>query len=440
MKNHINRLTIQYSIALCLFFGVLLHPKVNAQNNTKSANQTSQPGTGQKSYNSKRSLIPQILFSGVLIQNQKQKQTWYIPSLFELFPANTIEGFATNLHLSFTQYLPGGRFYNLKPAVRYGWGNNRIQAQLAAQFYYKPSHKASVQLSGGRFVEQFNSKSTLQALGNTMSTFLSRENYLKLYERSYVALEHIAAPFKDFLLTTTISWNERSPLQNLPQYNEQNSEFTANDPVNNELTNTNFTKHQAVLWNAQLRWQAKHQYVRKRGKFKSISPYPAIAVIYSGALAEVAASDVSYQKIALRITEDFNTGKWGKGKFFIEAGNFIAKDSLSFIDFKHFNGKRTAYGAFRIDDFQLLDYYQYSTTDVYLQSHYQHLFAPLAIGRIKLHPVVSANYLHTPAGGDYWEIGGGLNKLLKFWRVDFYSSWRNQKHESIGVRFGVVID
>ncbi|OJJ13901.1 hypothetical protein BKI52_45315 [marine bacterium AO1-C] len=439
MRYKINRFKTHYPIALWFCF-LLIYTNAKAQAPNKENPQPDKQTQLQKSEHKKRAIIPQILFSGILLQNQTQKQTWYIPSLFELFPPNTVEGFVTNLHLSFTQYLDQGKFYNLKPAIRYGWGNKRLQAQLAVQLYYNPSHKASVQLSGGRFVEQFNNKSTLGALGNTMSTFLSQENYLKVYERSYIALEHIIAPAKDFLLTTTISWNERNPLQNLPEYDEQNSEFTSNNPVNNELPNTAFTMHQAVLWSAQLRWQLAHQYVRRRGKFKSVSPYPAIAIVYSGALAEAGESDLSYQKIALRVTERFDAGKWGIGQLLLETGDFISKDSLSFIDYKHFNGKRTAYGAFNIDDFQLLDYYQSSTTNFYLQGHYQHLFAPISLGRIKIQPVISANYLYMPSEESYWELGLGLNKLLKFWRVDFYSSWRNQQHQSTGVRFGVVID
>jgi len=443
MKYKIKRFQVQSSTIVWLFF-FLLSLEATAQNPGKENKQSNEKAPIQKPDkkldNDQRPIIPQILFSGVLIQNQQQKQVWYLPSLFELFPPNTVEGFVTNLGLSFTQYLPQGRFYNLKPTIRYGWGNQRIQAQLKTQLYYNPSLKASIQVLGGRFVEQFNQESTLQALGNTISTFLNKENYLKIYERSYVELAHTIAPVKDFLLTTTLSWNERSRLKNLPQYNEQNSEFTSNDPVNRELPNTAFEKHQAVLWGAQLRWQLAHQYIRKKGKFKSISPYPAVAVKYSGALNEIGDSDISYQKIAVQITERFDAGKWGSGQFLLEAGDFISKDSLSFIDFKHFNGKRTAYGAFNIDDFQLLDYYQYSTTNFYLQSHYQHLFAPLSIGRLKIHPVTSANYLYTPSEGSYWELGIGLNKLLKFWRVGFYSSWRNSQHEGIGVRFGVVID
>ncbi|MEM7299412.1 MAG: hypothetical protein AAF391_14235, partial [Bacteroidota bacterium] len=57
-----------------------------------------------------------------------------------------------------------------------------------------------------------------------------------------------------------------------------------------------------------------------------------------------------------------------------------------------------------------------------------------------LKPVIALHYLYTPAEGSYLEVGVGLNKLLQWWRVDFYSSWRGDVHERFGIRFGVVVD
>jgi len=410
------------------------NPKQNEQEGFSNLN-----SKGKKNISVK---IPSILFKGTLIQNQEKKQDWYIPPFFELLPPNTVEGFVINPNVSFTQHLEKGRFINLKPSIRYGFGDKALKTQLSTQFYYAPARKASIQLSGGRFVEQFNNESTLNALNNTYYTFLNKENFLKIYERDYIELSHVISPIKDFLLTTTWSWNSRSPLQNLPKYRAGDSEFTSNLPVNNELADTDFENHRAVRWNAQLTWQFEHQHIRHRGTFKSFSDYPAITLSYSGAIPDVFGSDLSYQKLALQIREIFNAMKWGTGQFSFEVGDFIAKDKLTFIDFNHFNGKRTVYGDFEIGNFQLLDYYQYSTTDFYIQGHYEHQWNGLSNKNKSslLKPVVAFHYLYTPAAGSYLEAGIGLNKILKLWRVDFYASWSGSKQERFGVRFGVVID
>ncbi len=429
--------TFLMSIGVCLgLSGQDVHTQSQKQDDYSSQNLPNEKSKGDN-----KVTIPQLFFSGILVQNEGRQQVWYIPSLFEQFPANTVEGFVFNPHVSVTRHLKDGKFYNLKPHLRYGFGNKRLQAQLSAQLYYAPAHKASIQLSGGRFVEQFNTDSPLNALNNTLYTFLSQDNFLKIYEKDYLKISHIISPIKDVLLTTTLSWNNRKPLQNLPKYDKEDSAFTSNTPINNELDNTSFKMHQALLWNAQLRWQFGHQYIRHRGVFKSLSPYPSITLSYSGSADGVLGSDLSYQKIALKITQDFKVGKWGSGQFFLETGDFIAKDTLSFIDFKHFNGNRTLYSKFRIGDFQLLDYYQYSTTNFYLQVHYEHQMNPLAFGKrkVRIQPIVSFNYLYTPNDNTYWELGIGAN-IFGLWRLEFYNSWRTSSHENFGVRLGIILN
>lgn len=378
-----------------------------------------------------------LLFSGVLIQQPTAKRIWYIPNLFDLFPANTIEGFVGNLKVSMTQYLQHGRFLRLTPELRYGFGNNRLRARLAGEYYYHPASKASLQLAGGRFVEQINEESTLNALNNTYYTFLLKRNFLKLYEKSYLEIRHIFSPAKDFLFTNTVSWNERSPLQNLPAYSDGKDKYTANDPVNNELADTGFERHRALLWETQLRWQWGHQYSRQKGKFVSSSPYPAVTISYQAALAGVLGSVLSYQKLNLQITDQFKWNKVGSGNLSFEVGDFMAKDNLTFLDYKHFDGKRTVYGVFNPLGFELLDYYESSTANFYLQGHYEQHLNAIPIRNKKLYPVFSANYLYTETGGSYWELGVGVEKILGFWRIDLYNSWREVRHESIGIRLGI---
>lgn len=384
--------------------------------------------------------IVNLLFSGVLIQQPTAKRTWYIPNLFDLFPANTVEGFVSNFKVSMTQHLHDDRFLRLTPEIRYGFGNNRLQARMAMEYYYHPARKASLQLSGGRFVEQIHEESTLSTLNNTYYTFLLKRNFLKLYEKSYLELGHTFSPAKDFLFTNTVSWNERAPLQNLPAYSQEKGEYTSNDPVNNELVDTGFERHKALLWKTQLRWQRGHQYRRERGKLVSSSPYPAVTIAYQAALAGVLGSTLSYQKVNLQITDQFQWNKIGSGSLAFEVGDFIVKDNLTFLDYKHFDGKRTVYGAFNPFGFELLDYYAASTANFYLQGHYEQHLNAIPIRNKKLYPVLSANYLYTETGGSYWELGVGVEKILGIWRIDFYNSWREARHDSIGIRLGVNLE
>lgn len=384
-----------------------------------------------------------LIFSGILLNNDSTMKSLFIPPLTETFHYNTIEGFTTDLEVSYTKYFEDRRFYNLKPNIRYGFGNKRFQAQLNATYYYNPSRFASVQVSGGRYVRQFNRNSTLDAFTNTLNTLAFNDNFLEIYQETYLNLNHKFSPGKNFLVSTSLKWNERSPLENLKKHQTNNTEFTSNIPENNELISTAFNTNQAFLWKAELRWQLGHRYTRSRGKFVSSGDSPAIMVNYSGAFQNILGSDISFQKISLQVTDDFKVGQWGTSNILFETGDFISKESLNFMDFNHFDGKRTVYGDFQLGSFQLLDYYLYSTTGFYLQGHYEHHFPTLFAKSNstllnKMQPIITANYLYTDTDGHYVELGLGFEKILKIWRLDFYNSFRDGAHDDSGVRFGLV--
>ncbi|GAB5551129.1 MAG: hypothetical protein Sapg2KO_07200 [Saprospiraceae bacterium] len=377
-----------------------------------------------------------LLFSGVLFEHKKKRQFLYIPSLFELFLANTVEGFVFNPQLSFTQNAYDGRFYTLKPSLRYGFSNQRIQAKLETKYYYLRRFKAVFQISGGRSIEQINGSSTLTDFNNTNYTFLQGLNYLKIYERTFLEIGHSHSPVKDFLISGTLSWNQRNPLQNLPRYEEDSSEYTSNDPINQELFNTAFTKHKVLLWEAKLTWQWEHRYIRRRGELVSDSPYPAVSLVYSGALKNVLGSDMAYQKIAFQISQQFKSSKLGTGNLYFETGDFLTKDALTFVDFRHFNGSKTAFRRFQMGDFQLLDYYENSTTDFYLQAHYEHQLNPINLKNKKIYPLLSLNYLYTATNGAYLELGAGIYHLKSQLSLEIYNSWQKGNYEDLGIRIG----
>ncbi|MEM6380090.1 MAG: DUF5686 family protein, partial [Bacteroidota bacterium] len=360
----------------------------------------------------------------------------YVPDIFELFPANTVEGFVFNPQLTFTQNAYDGRFYTLKPSLRFGVPGQGIQAKIDATYYYWRRYKAILEIGGGQFVEQINHMSSLTPFNNTNYTFLQNLNYLKIYKRTYLEISHSHAPLKNVILAGKLTWNQRTPLQNLPRYTGEDSEFTSNVPINKELDNTEFEKHQAFLWEAKLTWQLEHRYVRKRGQLKSDSPYPALTLIFSGALRNVLSSDLSYQSIALQLSQEFKEGKFGRGSFFLEAGDFISKDRLEFVDFKHFNGNLVLFRRFQAGDFQLLDYYEQSTTNFYLQVHYTHQYKAFNIRQQKVHPLLSLNYLYTQTNQSYLELGLGIYFASSNFTLEFYRNWRAIGNERFGLRFG----
>ncbi|MEJ7659162.1 MAG: DUF5686 family protein [Hymenobacter sp.] len=112
-------------------------------------------------------------------------------------------------------------------------------------------------------------------------------------------------------------------------------------------------------------------------------------------------------------------GCWAPRRFRPRRGGFVGKqEGLTFADYRHFSGNRTLLAA-NFEQFQLLDYYQYSTRASYIEGHFNHHFNGFIFNKIPLlrslkwQEVVSVNYLHTAQIGQYLELGAGVEHIFK---------------------------
>jgi hypothetical protein len=120
---------------------------------------------------------------------------------------------------------------------------------------------------------------------------------------------------------------------------------------------------------------------------------------------------------------------------------------MFFADFQHFAGNRIGIlqQALPRHNFQLLDYYQYSTNDQYLQANLQHDFNGWATDyipffkRAQTKLLLSANYLHTPQLGNYAEVGIGLGRLLRVFRVDWWNGFSKDNGRQWRITLGASL-
>ena len=276
---------------------------------------------------------------------------------------------------------------------------------------------------------------------------LLEKNYLKIYEKLHFSLSHQLEVTNGVYLNSLLEWAQRNPLENTSDYtfrDDSERAFTPNAPENEELEDTSFEQHQIFKIGFEIKWQLGQKYIRRPyRKFITKTTLPALTLIFQAGIPEFLGSNVNYQRIAGKINHGFKAGLLGSGYLHLEAGGFISKDSLSFIDFKHFNGNRTIFGHFELGNFQLLDYYRYSTSNFYYQGNYEHHFNGFIFNKIpflrktKVQAVAAINYLHTKEAKNYFELGLGIEHIFKIMRVDYYHSWRSGTSERNGIRLGI---
>lgn len=388
--------------------------------------------------------IGDLLF-GYRYRDSFKKRSFSFPGLPSTLQFNTVEGLVTNFAMTYRQNYEDNRFFYIRPTFRYGFSNERFQSHLEASYVFNPITRSRIWVEGGRKVEQLSRNNVISPFLNTIYTLFNEENFAKLYEKTYAKVRYRREIFNGLLTYTSIEYAQRNPMFNTTDFSIRdvdNREFTPNQPFSRESVNTSFPKNQALTLGVLLLWSPKQEYILyPDNKFALSNKYPTLRVNYRKGL-QILGSDVNYDFLALGIYDDLNFKTLGQSSYNVEVGRFFNDQQLTFVDFRHFQGNQTIIFNNALTSFQLLDYYEFSTSREYLAAHYSHHFNGLLINaipllrKLKWQTVVTSNYLYTEEAGHYFELGVGIEHIFKFLRTDFFMGWQEDRSLKTGIVLG----
>ncbi len=391
--------------------------------------------------------IKEVLLTGYTYTNSFAKRSVSVLPPPAIVQYNTVEGVVANAQATFTQRTDGRRFVTLTPTLRYGFSNQQLNPNLALSWQLHPAHLQQLGLSAGRTVENFDHNSQLTPPINTFYTLYVNRNYAKLYRREGAEVTYLTEPLNGLTLRGAASYFRREELFNTTDrliHDVLGRAFTPNLPVSAELPNPSFGSSRIAAVGVSVDYRPGQRYIsRPDGKINLGSKWPNFNVQGRLAIPHLLGADVRYMLLQAGLRHSVKLGLLGTSNYYVNVGDFIGKqESLTFIDYRHFSGNQTLLTA-RFADFQLLDYYQYSTTGRYLEAHYDHHFNGFILNKIPLirelkwQEVASLNYLHTAAAGHYVELGVGVEHVFKILRADFYTALQSGQRLGTGFRVGL---
>ncbi|UOQ66693.1 DUF5686 and carboxypeptidase regulatory-like domain-containing protein [Hymenobacter volaticus] len=388
-----------------------------------------------------------LLLGGYSYSNTFRKRQWYVAPVFNILNYNTVEGTVINPEFTYTQRTDDRRFYSITPAVRYGFSNELVSPSLSATWQYAPAKLARVSFRAGRFIENFDPHTQLTPFINSYYTLFENRNYAKLYRRDGAQVSYQTEATNGLTLQGTLSYYDRHELANSTVdllVDKSGRAFTPNEPLNEESpTGTSFGRNQSAAFELVASFRPGQRYIsRPDGKYNLGSKYPTFVGIWRQGIGGVVGSDTRYTLLEFGIRQTIEMGLLGTSSYKIAGGGFVGDPKLSFMDYRHFSGNRT-YLASDFSQFQLLDYYHYSTHNNFLEAHYNHHFngfflnkVPL-LRKLKWQEVASLNYLTTKEIGHYVEVGVGLEHIFKVVRLDFYTGLQSGRRVGTGLRVGI---
>jgi len=362
---------------------------------------------------------------------------------------NTVEGFNLIYRLNFGTILQDTTKtrLNIMPTFRYAFAREKLSGNLTFRLRNK---NYRFEMQGGRYVKQFNPDEPILPVINMFTTLFLEENLMKIYERDYIDLLYRRRFSPKFTAEATFSWATRRELFNNTNYKWVNRDkiegYTPNAPVNDELTNTSFNEHQAVVASLHMSARPWLKYrVRNGRKTEVESSTPTLLFTYRKGLPNILNSEINFDHVEAGIKHELAVGVRGRLHFSLLAGQFLNTDSMAFMDYKHFLGNRTPFVTTDpVGSYRLLDYYRHSTADKYFAANVHYQFRKLLLTNIPevrmfgIRENIFVNYLATPTSQHYTEIGYSIDGILRIFRLEAAVGFQNGQYLNYGFRIGIT--
>ncbi len=382
---------------------------------------------------------------------------------------NTVDGYNFEVPLRLRIRLDSVKRNNLEiaPTFRYGFAREELNGKMAVRYNFRSKKsKGTIALEGGRYVSQFNEQNPIHPIINSFSSLLYEQNFMKIYEKSYLKLSLNQTLSDKLTIKPSVEWTERTELFNNTSHSWRNvddREYTPNAPANLETqNNTGFNKHQAFLASLELEYRPFVKYrVRNNKREAILDDSPIFRLNYSKGIADVASSDVDFDKLEVGVKHQFKVGARGKLNYNVFAGSFLNANQLYFMDYKHFMGNRTVLQVTDpVASYRLLDYYALSTQRNYAGAHLNYQFRKFLLTQIweirtlGIKENFIFNYLGTngsskirlpnntelnaPSDMNYMEVGYSLDNIFRFFRIEAIASFQDFEYQDFGIRIGIA--
>jgi Family of unknown function (DUF5686)/CarboxypepD_reg-like domain len=368
---------------------------------------------------------------------------------------NTVQGFNLDSGFSFkTWNEEKGKNTSISTTFNYGFSDERFRAVGEFSHKFNNINYATIGVSGGTKVAQFNSFEPISKLINSISSLFFKDNYMKLYNLEYAQINYSQNILNGVNLVEKVAYEQRKPLYNTTDYSffKRDDIYSSNNPLaSNDFTTPAFDPHHLFKASISTRINFGNKYIsRPDGRYNiKDDRYPTVFLAFEKAFA---ASEKKYEfeRIGASVLYDLSLGNKGTLGMNLRAGKFFNAENISFIDYRHFNGNQTHIGTSDryLNVFNLMPYYANSTNDSYFEMHLEHNDTGFIMNKIPLLNLLKSTMnigfhsLAIPDRKPYTEFTVGLDNLgfgkFKIFRLDYVHSYQGGIQQN-GVVFGLKI-
>lgn len=360
---------------------------------------------------------------------------------------NTVEANSFYLLMQWRKEWARSDYFVVKPYIRYSFGKDRLYGSLGLE---RGGKDWMLGVTAGEIADQINQNNPILPFPNSIAGRFFEQNFVKLFQNKFFKAEFNRRNIGDILSAgASIEFQHRLELFNDPTAKSlffwDSFEYTPNRPENNELSNTGFPVHNAVLFKINGLVTPWRRYIVKNGEKRYLrSRGPSFSLDYKTTIPGL--GDVHYATLEGGIRHDMNMGPRNSLSFSVSGGGFVNKKELYFIDYKHFMGNEFFFQmSDRLMHFRMLPYYTYSTSHWFLEGHAVYTMQRFLFTRIEklrltgVKETLQIHYLKAPTLRNYTELVYGFDDVLRIGRLEFVGQFQGAKIQSVGFRIGTSL-
>lgn len=390
---------------------------------------------------------------GYTYKNSHKKWRLNVGGLIGNSGFNTVQGFNTGLDVTYSKRINDyGNAWKTGININYGFSEKEIRPSFFFAKSWNNFDKPLLNISVGIKISQFDERSQIKNIENTVASLFFKKNYAKFFEKKFAKVSFSKEVTNDIRLFSFIEYANRKPLFNTSNYSFFNKDKTyfTNNPIDRNSTAASFNKHHVFTASASARINFGSKYISyPNARYRVTNKkYPTLFLNYRKTFG-ASTSNLNTDLLSLKLNQHFRLGNFGNFKYSTKAGLFFNKKDIAFIDYYHPLGNEIHYAPQdRINAFLIMPYYSFSTNDKYAEIHTEHNFKGFLLGKIPLlnklnfHTVIGAKSYFSGGRKPYTEYSIGLDNLgFGKWRVlrlDYVTSYyNNTKHQ--GIAFSINI-
>ena len=337
-----------------------------------------------------------ITLNGVGFRNRFKEQSIYINPVLEGLKFLGVGGFRYGVGGSYSKTFDNTQSIKVSPKIDYGFKNKDLKGQLGFEYTFLPLHFGSVKIEGGDVYDLITTQTSVIDL-------FGRNNYVR---NQFIDVSHRREIINGLYGRLKFSYSDRQSIESLKlaSWVDQVGQFIASDTILNQFYGNfnqpvEFERYKVSIIELRLQYRFKQKYII-RGNKKLIvgTEYPEIEFTYKKGIPGLFNSEVDFDFVEARVSDEINFGNYGNSKWSMTTGSFLRQVDLRFIENKFFRGSDFSWFANPLYYHQTLDSTFY-TSNPYLQAFYIHHFngfflnkIPL-INKLKFESVVGASLL-----------------------------------------------